>query len=487
MSEETVQSKKKFDLTSYGVVVGFLSIEVLAFLSFNLGQSFILYGILSLVLAALLLLVTFRQIKKDGISSFAFFIFPVLVFGILTALSKFNSQSVGHIGLAETIFVPIALSCIGLGGYLTSTISKFKVRYMMLVIYGALALFVFINLVITMIYYVPFYTLLYKNSYIVYDGKPSVLPIGSMAYMLFGFTVQEVTIEYFSLFPSILLTAVIPLFFIKFKENKRDFLLFLGFAILAFITLVFTISKITLLTDMVLVLGIAIIVIAGKIKKSRPVINGLFIGFGIAFLIVLMILFLNAQTSWSFLSSLQGALNQGNLISRLFTTNRFSSKIINVFQDLFTSFKLFGWPTGYYAYQYPNGVAQDVSNIWLFDNIVSSGLFGAIFFMVALVIGVRRMFKYFTNSEDEDADKFAIAGYVLGTLVISLLLFDVTPLVNSDAMFPFFTSGPVLIILFLLGYVFNKSNKAVEEVAVLENEENKEIVMEENKDEEISL
>ena len=44
MSEETVQSKKKFDLTSYGVVVGFLSIEVLAFLSFNLGQSFILYG-----------------------------------------------------------------------------------------------------------------------------------------------------------------------------------------------------------------------------------------------------------------------------------------------------------------------------------------------------------------------------------------------------------------------------------------------------------
>ena len=486
MSEETVQSKKKFDLTSYGVVVGFLSIEVLAFLSFNLGQSFILYGVLSLVLAALLLLVTFRQIKKDGISSFAFFIFPVLVFGILTALSKFNSQSVGHIGLAETIFVPIALSCIGLAGYLTSTISKFKVRYMMLVIYGALALFVFINLVITMIYYVPFYTLLYKNSYIVYDGKPSVLPIGSMAYMLFGFTVQEVTIEYFSLFPSILLTAVIPLFFIKFKENKRDFLLFLGFAILAFITLVFTISKITLLTDIVLVLGIAIIVVAGKIKKSRSVINGLFIGFGIAFLIVLMILFLNAQTSWSFLSSLQGALNQGNLISRLFTTNRFSSKIINVFQDLFTSFKLFGWPTGYYAYQYPNGVAQDVSNIWLFDNIVSSGLFGAIFFMVALVIGVRRMFKYFTNSEDEDADKFAIAGYVLGTLVISLLLFDVTPLVNSDAMFPFFTSGPVLIILFLLGYVFNKSNK-IEEVETPEKEEKEIKIMEENKDEEISL
>ena len=73
MEQTEVQPKRKFDLTTYGTVVGFLCLEVLAFISIYLGHSFLLYGILSLVLVVLLLLVTFRQIKKDGITTFAFF------------------------------------------------------------------------------------------------------------------------------------------------------------------------------------------------------------------------------------------------------------------------------------------------------------------------------------------------------------------------------------------------------------------------------
>lgn len=462
MDNNEVQTKKKFDFANYGLVVGFLCLEVLAFVSFYLGHSFILYGILSIVLAALLLLVTFRQIKKDGISSFAFFLFPLFVFGLLTALSGFNYSSVGAIGIAESVFVPIALTLFGLCGFLSAYIDKFKIKTALLVIYSALAVFVFINLLIIMIYYVPFYTLIYKNSYIFYEGKPSAEPIGSMAYMLFGFQIKEVSIEYWTLFPSLLLTAVIPLFFIKYKENKKMFLIYLGMSALAFISLLFTISKLTLITDFILVVGIAMIILVAKCKQTRSIFDWMMIVLGALLLLFIIILFITAQTSWGFTSGIRKAISGNALMNRLFISNRYSSSVLVIFQDLFTSFKLFGCPVGGYAYQYDNGVAQVLSGIWLFDNLMSSGLFGAVFFLAAIVIGVRRLFKYVSLGEDKDEDKYLLVSYVLVFLFLSLVLLDPEPLINSAKLSPMFTSAPLLVTLFLLGYSFNKTIKESE-------------------------
>ena len=486
MEEQSVE-KKKFNLASYGIVVGFLSLEVLAFVSFYLGQSFLLYGILSIVLAIFLLLVTFRQINKDGIATYSFFLFPVLVFGLLTSLSVFNRNSIGVIPLSSTIFVPIALTFFSLSGFLCGYLKGFKIKTALLVIYGALGLYVLINLFITMVYYVPFYTLLYKNSYIVYDGKPSSLPIGSMAYMLFGFQITEVSLEYWSLFPSLLLTACIPLFFISPKQNRRDFVIYAILTFIAFLSLLFTISKMTLISDFVLVVGIAAIIVAGKFNKTRNLINGIFIGFGILLTIIFVILFLNAQTEWSFLSKFRSLLSSNSVLSRLFTSNRYSSSILIVFQDLLTAGKIFGIQHGAeYITNSGKMVEQSLSNIWLVDNLMTSGLFGALFFFGALIIGIRRMFIYFSKGEDQLYLKLMLFGYVLGFLVISLILYDATPLANSDQLFPFFISAPLLICLFLISYCFNKSFVLKEQVI-----ENKNIAetneKEEQKDEIIEL
>ena len=45
----------------------------------------------------------------------------------------------------------------------------------------------------------------------------------------------------------------------------------------------------------------------------------------------------------------------------------------------------------------------------------------------------------------------------MGYFVIALFLLDTEPLVNSYTLSPFYTSAPLLICLFLLGYTFNKS------------------------------
>ena len=479
MEEQTQQStKKKLDLSTYGLVVGFLCLEVLAFVSFYLGHSFILYGILSIVLAILLVLVTFRQINKDGISSFAFFIFPIFVYGLLTALSGFGTKSVGAIGLADTIFVPIGLTLFALSGFLTAYIDKFKIKTALIVIYSALGIFIFINLLVTMIYYVPFYTLIYKNSYIVYNGKPSSLPIGRMSYMLFGFQIKEVTVEYFSLFASLGFTAVIQLFFIKFKENRRDWLIYFAISFISFLSLLFTISTATLLSDIILIVGLAIIIVAAKIRKARPILDGFFIAVGVIFLVLVIVLFINAQSNWSFVSGFRSMI-AGSALNKLFNTNGITQKVNVVLQDLFTPMKLFGCPVGGYSYQYDNGVAQVLSGYWIFDNLMTSGLFGSLFFLGGLIVAMRRFFKYIKKGNDDDASKFTIAAYVLGYLVIALFLLDTEPQVNSYLLSPFYTSAPLLICLFLLGYTFNKSLVNKEQPKVEKNEteaiENKEV------------
>ena len=457
MEKAPETKKKKFNLESYGVVVGFLCLEVLAFLSFYLAHSFILYGILSIVIAALLVLVTFRQINKDGIATYAFFLFPLFVFGLLTALSSFNQQSIGAIGVAESIFVPISLTFFALAGFLSSYIKKFNIKICLLVIYISLGLFVLINFIMTMVYFVPFYTIKYSDYYIVYNGQPSSVPIGSMAYMLFGFSAEEVSLTYWTLFPSLLFTSVIQLFVVKFKENKRDFLIYAGLTLLAFISLLFTISKSTLISDLILILGISLFIIALKVKKSHSILNVMMTTLGIIAFIILLVMFLNAQKNWSATNALRSTIAGNIAFNRLFNTNRYVQSVNTIFQDLFSSFKLFGCPVGGAAYEYPNDVKQVLSGIWLFDNLMSSGLFGSLFFTAALVIGVRRLFKYLGSSIEDDGTRFTIGAFILGFFAVSLFSFDAYPLINSNKMFPFFTLAPLLVVLFLMGYVFNKT------------------------------
>lgn len=458
MEEVSKQTtKRKFDVRDYGTVLAFLCLEVIAFIGFNLGHSFLLFAILSFVLAGLLVAVTFRQIKKDGLTTYLFFLFPLVIFGILTALNGFNYYSIGAIGTLNSVFVPIGLLGVGLSGFLSSYLKQFKIKYALIVLYCALGLFVLINLFITMIYYVPFYTIIYKNYYIFYNGHPSAVPIGEMAYMLYGFQLKEVSLTYWTLYPSLLLTAVIPLFFIKFKENKKEFLIYAGLSLLAAIALLFTISKITLFTDLILVLGIALIIVGAKFKGSRSILNVMMITLGIIILLVILVLFINAQKNWGFVSGIRNIISSNSVLNRLFNTNRYAVKINAIFQDLFTTFKLFGCPVGGSFLDYPNQVAQVLSNIWLFDNLMSSGLFGAVFFLAALVIGIRRLFKYLNKGTDEDYIRYTIAGVVLGFLVLALFLYNNYPLINSDNMAPIYTSAPLLVVIFFLGYTFNKT------------------------------
>ena len=198
--------EKERTLSIISTIGMFLLLEVLAFISFGLSNSYVVYAIIGIVVMIIMIAAHFSLLKKEGFSSIVIFIIPLLLFGFITALNSFNSAV--NTSLLIKILIPLGFLAFSALGYLSSFSKTFKISTALMVIYGGLALFVLISLVATMIQFVPFYTIIYKNYYIYYNGARTSASIGSMAYSLNGFSFHEVSLEYFSLFPSAIPSAL---------------------------------------------------------------------------------------------------------------------------------------------------------------------------------------------------------------------------------------------------------------------------------------
>ncbi len=446
--------KRKIDFSAFANVVVFFTLEVLAFIAFSLGSSYILFSVLSFILLIFLVLVTFRQIKMDGLSSFGFFLFPVFIFGVLSALSVFTKDPMFSLG-GNAFFVPIGMTCFAACGYLVASLKSFSISKALLVIYSALAILTLINLLATMVEFAPFYTLIYRNKYIYYNGDISEVPISEMAFALIGFSISEVSVEYFSLFPSLLLTAVIPLFFLKFKQNKTIFMLYLGFSVLGLFSLLTTVSKTTLVSDALVFVIVLLVLLFSKLNWKGKVLKIISIIFGSLFLLGLVVLFLNAQEGASgIFATLQDFISGNQILNKLFNGNRFAGSYSKILNALLTTnstgdfIYLFGF---YPTFNIP------ASNSWLFDNLMTSGIFGFLFFAVFLVLGVRQLLIYYRKSSDNMKDKAMIVAFVFCFFAYSIINFDMTPLIFSRTLSPIYLSGSFLVTLFLFSYAAYKT------------------------------
>ena len=475
--EENTTKKKTFDLSQYGKAVSFLLLEILAVLSFSLGNSFIFFAILSIVILALIILVTFRQIKSDGITTIGIFLFPLLIFGVLSALSYFRYDPYFALGNSPALFlIPLAFICFAGSGYFINLTGRFKIHHALIVIYSAIALLTFINLLVTMIQFVPFYTLKYSNYYYYYDGAPSPAPIGQMAYFLMGFSMTEVSLSYFSFYPMILLTAFLPLGHMSFKENKKQYLLFLGFGILGLLTLIITINKITLLVLFGVAVLIGLIAFFDKFDVNKKPLKIVALVFACLAALGFIFLVLNAQDGVGVdmrIGFIRNLTTGNPLLNRLFNANRFFSAYDSILDGLFTRttidgssvyLKMLGFPIhGDYvdAFGAMTWKLTD-SNSFLFDSFFESGVFGTLFLIIVLVLGIRRLIKYYNLSEDQKQDKVMILGFVLISLAYALVNYDATPMIFSSTTYPFYMNNIFLIDLFLFGYCYFNSEKKKE-------------------------
>ena len=247
----------------------FLLLEVLAFVSFGLSNSYIVYAFVGVAVALILLVAHFSLLRKEGLSSIAIFLIPLLLFGFITALNTFNAST--NTSMLVRVLTPFGFLAFSSLGYLSTFNKSFKISTALTLIYGGLALYVSICLIATMIQFVPFYTIIYKNYYIYYNGARTSSAIGAMSYVLNGFSIHEATLAYFSLFPSVLSTSVIALLFISPKRETKKFVLYSIFSFIALITLLFTPTRMTLITDFLIAVVLVLIVLFGKNKINTKI------------------------------------------------------------------------------------------------------------------------------------------------------------------------------------------------------------------------
>lgn len=461
--------KKRLDFSSYAKAVGFLLLEVLAFISFGLGHSFVFYAILSLVMVALIVLVSFRQIKTDGLMNLAIFLFPLLIYGVLSALSFFALEETSFIFYKSPllIFVPLGLASFAACGYLAANIESFDLKKALLVIYGALAIYVLINFIATMVQFGPLYTVRYKGYSLYYNGKPSPT-IDTMAYGLIGFQFAEVSIEYYSLFPSVLLSSVLAIPFVKIKEEKKTFIAYCAFAVLSLLAIFLAITRITAISTVLVILALIVIFILKAVKLNKKVVKYVFITLGALAGIGFVMFALNSQYLYgmdiqadgikSFISKFRNFIAGNSLFNRLFNTNALSQRYIGLLDGSFYTSKAFGWVFQEAGWYPELGIeikyAIESSNSWLFDNILTSGIFGAIFFIVLLVIGYKAIVKFMANEEELDYTKILVAGFVTAFFMYSLINFDMTPFIFHSDIHPIYLSGLFMICVFLFLYCY---------------------------------
>lgn len=463
--------EKERTISIVSTVGMFLLLEVLAFVSFGLSNSYIVYAFVGVFVAIILFVAHFSLLRKEGLSSIIIFLIPLLLFGFITALNAFNSST--NTSMLIRVLTPFGFLAFSALGYLSAFNKFFKISTALTLIYGGLALYVIICLVATMIQFVPFYTIIYKNYYIYYNGARTSSSIGSMAYILNGFSIHEVSLGYFSLFPSVLSTSVIALLFISPKKETKKFVLYALFGFIGLITLLFTPTRMTLITDFLIAIVLIFIVLFGKNKINGKIFSKVVLVLSILFILLFLILFLNAQTGWGFTAGLRNAIVNVGILNKLF-----NNSIVARYNVLLNGCLSFNRWLGFMpSLEYSSALHEDyLSKSIIFDTLLFSGLFGLVIFIIILVFIIRNYLKYYKNSSDSILDKSLIAAIVIVFYGYSFLNYDSQPFIFYSTFTPFYLNGLFLVTLFLYGYVYKKAHEKVEEpkeevVEVTNNEE----------------
>ena len=451
-------------LSKYAIVPAFLAMEVFAFIGFSFGGSFVLYGSLTLALVVLLIIFSIREINRDGLTNTLILLFPIVMFSLLICLGTYMRSHVyvGDYTLAEEIFVPIGLISVCLCGYLLGINKTFKLKTFLIVLYGSIAALVLVNLFANLINFGPFHTLLYKGYYMYYAGKRSSVPADKMAYTLEGFQIIESSITHYVLYPGLLLTSVFMLFKTSFKQEKKLFLIYALYTLIAVLALVLVPCLLGLVFVILIGAIIGIIYLYNKVEVVRkPLRIAMYVVIILGALLFLIML-INNQSVFSGISDV---IANNSLLNRLFNTNGIVSKYNNMLTDVIGKNFL-----GYASMQVSSvvGVEVHMSGSFFFDAFMFSGVIGVVALSFYLIKGLFNFKKYFLNSDDEKRYKYLLLIFILTFYAFSFLFYDGEYGIYYSIYRPFYMSGPFLITLFIFAYIATKGVKPVKEESVNE-------------------
>lgn len=442
-------------LGKYSAAITFLAFEFFALIAFNYSGSFVLFGALSLALCVLLIIFNIGEIKAKGLSSVALFFIPLFLFTLLTAVGNYNvvhTKVFGHFSWAETVFIPLGILPMAFVGYLLSIDKNFKIKTFLTVIYSALAVYVFINLIYNIINFGAFYPLVYKGYYMYYSGVRSQMPVNEFAYVLEGFKFIEVKMAHYVLYPLILLSSSVMLLYTSPRKEKGMFFTYLAFTLLALISLIFIPSLLSL--GGIAVVGVLLLFIyfGKRYLKARKAFK--YILFIVLTLVGLFYLFYVIVNATGISDSFSGFL------AKIFVTNKYSQRVNPILTGLFTSNKFLGFFGNVVGVNIVDEVS--LSGFFIFDTFMTSGVIGALAIFLFIFLGFKSFKKYFYSHKDEFRLQATLLMFLIIFIGYSAFFNEGEYALYYSVYKPIYLTSPFMISIFILSYVICKSRVNVE-------------------------
>lgn len=425
----------------------------LVFAALNFGNNIYVLVSLSVVANIFMLIFGKRKINQVNLLTLLLCIIPIFGCIIFCCMSSFNLDPNSNFKVVDYVFAFIGCLSVPFLGFQARISGKFNIKTAFKVFYCALAAYMAINFLITLINYGPFYTFIYSDRFLFDYGHIARLPVGKTAYMLLCFKSEVVTAEYFSLFASLLSSAILGAVFVSYKEDKRSFLTFLICGCIGLLCIILTLNKGLIVAYLALALSFALVILFGKRKitfgKTTKIVTFSIVGV-ISF--VYLIFMLNALN----IQPLAQAIESNNFLNKLFNTNRVFVKYRNIVRAMADT-KVFGGFTGFL-------IGNDsivLSGSWLFDMFAIGQVTGWITFIIFVVINFVRYKEYYSKSDNDKVSKILVMSVILIFLVFTLTGYNSTPYFENSLSKIIFFVTPFYIVLFLFGYTGENEEEIV--------------------------
>ena len=448
-------------LGKYSAAITFLSLEFLALLAFNFSGSFVVFGALSLALLVLLIFFNIGEIKLNGLSNVGLFYIPLFMFVFLTAISPYSipHMRVGDFTAAELAFIPLGILPVAFVGYLLSIDRNFKIKNLLVVIFGALGLYVLLNLLVNLVYFGAFYPIIYKGYHLYYGGLISQLPVNDFAYTLEGFKFIEVEMSHYVLYPALLLVSAVMLLYTSPKKEKVQFILYALYTFIALLALILVPSILSLAMIAVVGLLVLIVYLGKKYVKSRKVFKiGLYV-FLALFAIGYLVYILNNQ---AFASGISNIIANNRLLNKVFNTNAYAQTYNPVVTNIFNRNHLFGFA----SVEVDIGIYEELhlSGGFIFDTFLTSGIFGVICLFAFIFVGFKSFKKYFYGHSDEFRYQALLLLFVIVFVLYSAFFNSGEYALYYKVYKPIYMTAPFMLAMFIFSYAYSKSHPYVPEV-----------------------
>ena len=459
-------------LGKYSAAITFLALEFIALLAFNFSGSFVVFGSLSLALLVLLIIFNISEIKKEGLSNVGLFYIPLFMFTLLTAISPYSipHMRIGDFSLAELIFIPLGILPIAFVGYLLSIDRNFKIKNLLIVVYGALGLYVLLNLLVNIVYFGAFYPIIYKGYHLYYSGLISQLPVNDFAYTLEGFKFIEVEMSHYVLYPALLLSSSVMLLYVSPKKEKVQFIIYAVYTLVALLALILVPSLLSIGAIIAVALLLLVIYFGKRYVKTRKVFKIIMIALLVLFGLGYLVYLLNNQ---AFAGGISKIIAGNGLLNKIFNTNGYAQAYNPVVTNIFNANHLFGFA----SVEVDVDIYEELhlSGGFIFDTFMTSGVFGVLCLFAFIFVGFKSFKKYFYGHSDEFHYQALLLLFVIVFIGYSAFFNSGEYALYYRVYKPIYMTAPFMITVFIFSYVYCKGHPYVPEVEKKEETVNEQI------------